>query len=345
MTVLMGFILFACKPVTQLEVIKPAAISLPDHINTLAIIDRSKPSSGFVDVLEGGVTGEVIHQDRNGRLRALEALAQTLTRTPRFKVVNTGLALTGSETGSTFNIPLPWDEIEDICRQYGADAVIAIEKFDSDNFLEVTPRKKKVKDKEGNEKEETVYDAKQEVEVHLGWRLYDPKSRSIIDEVEVTDSGSDSRSDKSTREEAVKDLEDPRNITYRVSGLAGSQYAERIAPVWTTVSRTFYKKAKGRQEEAMARAARFFETDNWEGAAEIWQNVVSDPASTDEVKGMASYNMAVAFEKRGLLTTALQWAQQSYGEYGNKKARNYVNTLKNRLQDQEILEQQLKDRT
>jgi hypothetical protein len=59
---------------------------------------------------------------------------------------------------------------------------------------------------------------------------------------------------------------------------------------------------------------------------------------------MASYNMAVACEKRGLLSTALEWAQKSYGDYGNKKARNYVSTIKNRIQDQEILTQQLKDR-
>lgn len=337
-------LLVACKPSTQLEVVKPAGITLPDHINTLATIDRSKPSSGFIDVLEGGVTGELIHQDRNGRLRALEALNQTLTRTPRFKVIHTGIELTGSETGSTFPSPLPWEEVENICRKFGADAIIAIEKFDSNNLRDVTSRKRKIKDKDGNEKEETVYDARQNVEVHLGWRLYDLKTKTIIDEVDVTDSGSDSNTAKSSRAEALKDLEDPTNITRRVSGTAGIKYAERIAPVFILVNRTFYKKAKGPHQDDMAKAGRFFETDNWEGAAEIWQKIVSSPNAGSEVKGMASYNMAVACEKRGLLSTALEWAQKSYGDYGNKKAQNYVSTIKNRIQDQEILTQQLKDR-
>ncbi|MBK8505429.1 MAG: hypothetical protein IPL46_26460 [Saprospiraceae bacterium] len=336
---------YACKPATQLQVIKPAAITLPDHINTLATIDRSKPSSGFVDVLEGGVTGEAIHQDRDGRRRALDVLSQTLTRTPRFKVVHTGLEYTGSETGSTFTTPLPWDEIENICRRFKADGVIAIEKFDSNNFRDITPRKRKTKDKEGNEREETVYDAKQEVEVNLGWRIYDLKTKTIIDEVEVTDSGSDSESSQKTEKEAREALEDPRNITYRVSETAGQKYGERIAPVWITVSRTFYKKVKGAYEDDMAKAARLFETDNWEGAAEIWQKIVASPSATTEVQGMASYNMAVACEKRGLLTTALDWAQKSYGNYGNKKGRSYVSTIKNRIRDQEILHEQLKDRT
>lgn len=343
--VLFGSFMIACKPATQLQVIKPAAISLPDHINTLATIDRSKPSSGFVDVLEGGVTGESIHQDRNGRRRALEVLTTTLTRTPRFKVIDTGLEYTGSETGSSFTTPLPWDEIEHICKKFGADGVISIEKFDSNNFRDVTSRKRKTKDKEGKEVEETVYDAKQTVDVHLGWRIYDLKTRTIIDEVDVTDSDSDSENGRKSREEARENLEDPRIVTYRVSETAGRKYAERIAPIWITVSRTFYKKAKGPYEDDMAKAARLFETDNWEGAVEIWQAILSSPNANDDVKGMASYNMAVACEKRGLLTVALDWAQQSYGEYGNKKGRNYVNTIQNRIQDQEILERQLKDRT
>lgn len=338
-------LVFACKPATQLQVIKPAAINLPDHINTLATIDRSKPSSGFVDVLEGGVTGESIHQDRNGRRRALEVLTATLTRTPRFKVVDTGLEYTGSETGSTFTSPLPWDEVEYICKKFGADAIIAIELFDSNNFRDITPRKRKTKDKEGNEKEETVYDAKQTIDVHLGWRIYDLKNRAIIDEVDVTDSGSDSETGKGSEKEAREGLEDPRQVTYRVSETAGRKYAERIAPIWITVSRTFYKKAKGPYESDMAKAARQFETDNWEGAMDIWENIVTSPNANDDVKGMASYNMAVACEKRGLLNAALEWAQKAYGDYGNKKGKNYTNTIKNRMRDQEILEQQLKERT
>ncbi|MCB0687783.1 MAG: hypothetical protein KDC53_14710 [Saprospiraceae bacterium] len=337
--------IFACKPATQLQVIKPAAINLPDHINALATIDRSKPSSGFVDVLEGGVTGESIHQDRNGRRRALEVLTATLTRTPRFKVIDTGLEYTGSETGSTFNTPLPWDEIEHICQKFGADAVIAIEKFDSNNFRDVTSRKRKTKDKDGKEIEETVFDAKQTVEVNLGWRIYDPSTKTIIDEVDVTDSGSDSETGRKSDKEARENLDDPRQVTYRVSETAGRKYAERIAPIWITVSRRYYKKTKGSYQEAMAKAGRLFETDNWEGAVDIWQNILSSADADVELKGMASYNMAVACEKRGLLQAALDWAQKSYGEYGNKKGRNYVSTIRNRIQDQEILEQQLKQRT
>ncbi|NND08995.1 MAG: hypothetical protein HKN87_21695 [Saprospiraceae bacterium] len=337
-------IMTACKPTTMLEVVQPALITLPDHVNVLATIDRSKPSSGFINVLEGGVTGESIHQDRDGRKNALDALAEALSRTPRFKVVHTGLEYTGTETGSTFAQPLPWDEIASICEQYDADAVIAIEKFDTDNRREVTSRKKKVK-RDDKEIEVTVYDGSLEVDVHLGWRIYDLKSQRIIDEVDVSDGDNDSRSGVETEDELLEDLADARALTYRVSQRAGRKYAERIAPIWITVNRSFYKKAKGPEQEEMAKAARLFETDSWNEAVDIWHTIVERPSTSSEVKGMSAYNLAVAYEKRGMLPTALSWAQNAYGQHGNKKARNYVSILQDRIHDQEILREQLKQRS
>ncbi len=334
----------ACKPTTQLRVIQPAAITLPDHIGVLATIDRSKPSSGFVNVLEGGVTGEQINQDKRGRRYALDVLTASLTRTPRFKVVGTNLEYTGSETGSSMTSPLPWREIRRICDDFGADAVIALEMFDSDNFIETSSRKRKTKDENDNEIEETVFDAKEEVNVKLGWRIYDPKLEEILDEVDVTDGHSDSKSGAKTEAEALDGLEDPLKLTFRVSESAGRKYAERIAPIWINVSRTFYRKAKGPSEQEMARAARHFEADSWQQAAEIWQDILQGPAD-DDTKGMAAYNLAVASEKGGLLDSALDWAQKAYADYGNKKARSYIQTLKNRIRDQEILEQQMRSRT
>lgn len=335
---------FACKPTTQLQVIRPAAITLPDHIQTLAIIDRSKPRSGFVNVLEGGATGEAINQDRNGRRRALEVLNQTLSRTPRFKVIDTGYEYTGSESGSTFAPPLGVREIEEICVEHGADAVIALEKFDSNNFSDVSPRKRKKKNDDGTEVEITVFDAKAEVDVEIGWRIYDFKSGDVIDEVSVNDVEEDSESGADSEEDAFEGLKDPKQLTYAVSKKAGRKYAERIAPLWIKVNRTFFKNSKGPESTDMERAARLFEADSWEKAADIWQNILQSSAD-EKTKGMAAYNMAVASEKRGLLSSALDWAQRAYGEYGNKKAKNYLDTIRDRMADQERLQRQMQSRT
>ncbi|MBX2814725.1 MAG: hypothetical protein KTR24_01955 [Saprospiraceae bacterium] len=335
--------LAACKPTTQLEVIRPAAISLPDHIEVIATVDRSKPRSGFVDVLESEATGEALNQDRNGRLRALEALNETLIRTPRFQVIETGEELSGTESGSTFADPLSWREVQRICRKHRADALIALEKFDSNNFVEVTSRKRKRKTDEG-EVEETVFDAKAETDVEIGWRIYDVKGRQLIDEVSVNDSDSDSHSGAESKALALKELNDPLNMTYTVSSRAGRKYAERIAPLWIKLSRTFYRKAKGPYAEDMTRAARMFEAESWTQAEDIWTRIIQD-SMEPEVQGMAAYNLAVFNEKMGLLSTAVEWAQRSYGDFGNKKAKTYLNTLRGRIQDQQRLAEQMKQRS
>lgn len=333
----------ACKPTTQLEVIRPAAISMPDHIEVIGTIDRSKPRSGFVDVIEGEATGEALNQDPNGRLRAIEVLNTTLVRTPRFKVINTGEELTGTETGSSFADPLPWKRVNQICRQYNVDALISLEKFDSNNATEVTSRKRKRKTDDG-EIEETVWDAETITDVELGWRVYDPDSRTIVDEVTVNDQDSDSSTGAESKIKAIADLEDPQTLTARVSERAGRKYAERIAPLWIKLSRTFYRKAKGVHADDMARAARLFEAESWPEAEDIWIGIVQNGLD-DEIRGMAAYNLAVFNEKRGLLQVALEWSQRAYGDFANKKARGYMGQLRSRIDEQELLAKQLKARS
>ena len=58
----------------SLEVPKPADISLPPEIETIALVNRFKPEKGkgFLNVLEGALSGENIGQDRNGAEASLD---------------------------------------------------------------------------------------------------------------------------------------------------------------------------------------------------------------------------------------------------------------------------------
>jgi hypothetical protein len=68
----------ACSPSISLQVLQPADMIVPDHIQTIVTVDRSKPEKGFNNFLEGLVTGEDIAQDREGRKVALESLTDAL---------------------------------------------------------------------------------------------------------------------------------------------------------------------------------------------------------------------------------------------------------------------------
>ena len=334
-------LLASCSPTTPLQVLQPAEMVVPDHVQTIVTLDRSKPEKGFENFLEGLITGENIGQDREGRRFALEGLTSALTRTPRFDVKHTGIEKTGSRGGNSFAAPLPWSEVEQLCRDYGGDALVAIETFDSDNSVAYEEERNKRKDEDGNEYTEISYEAELNMAVRIGWRFYDPKSRVILDEFTVIQNARDFASDD-TKDEALRRLIDQTTITRDVSFDAGAQYGMRIAPVWITVNRPFYDSGKGKFDDEMARAARFARADQWEEAAQIWRNVIRQADA--KTAGRAAFNMAVANERKGLLDSALEWAQRAYTDFNNKKARNYIRDLQIRISDQERLKEQMKDR-
>lgn len=331
--------LSSCMRTTSLQVLQPAQMTLPEHITTVAMIDRSKPSSGWANVLEGILTGEQIGQDRQCRQMAMNGLTNALTRTPRFLVKSTGIELTGSKTGGSMPHPLDWSEIEKICRDYGANAVVAIESFDSDNVRTAYPETETRKDKTGNKYTVTTYKSKMRTSVRIGWRLYDPKSKIILDEY-VTDDFLERTGRGDTERLAMNNLPGQLNVTRNVAFNVGIEYGARIAPIYVNISRAYYSKAKGYKDQ-MRSASRHFVARDIEKATVLWKRVIATASNNKKAAGRAAYNMAVASEVNGNLDLALEWAQKAWTEYGNKKARNYIHEIKRRQHDARKVESQM----
>ena len=88
-------------------------------------------------------------------------------------------------------------------------------------------------------------------------------------------------------------------------------------------------------------AARYARQGNWTEAAEIWETQVNDPDK--KIAGYAAYNLALAYEMKGELQDALKWVEKSYFDFGNKRAKNYINTIKGRMAAEQRLDKQLQD--
>ncbi|PHN04842.1 DUF6340 family protein [Flavilitoribacter nigricans] len=336
---IIGLIWSSCTTTTQIDVLQPAAFSVPGNIERIVTIDRSKPSKGFLNFLEGVVTGEGLGQDKRGRENALRGVTDALTRTPRFEVRSSAVELTGSKSGDRMIEPLPWSEVRMIADQYDVDAVLAIEKYDTDQSSSTRSRQVTRK-KDGQEYTETVYDSKIDMRVHIGWRLYDTDRQVIIDEFEVTEGGNDSATG-SSEEEALRRLTNQSDMARDISFEAGTLYGMRIAPVWVSVNRQFYTKAKGSDKEPMQRAARYAKANQWESAAEIWRELI-EKGRDAKTAGKAAHNMAVASERAGHLDSALDWANKAYLEFGNKSSREYGRQLQWRIEDAKRVEEQMK---
>lgn len=323
----------------SLTVLQPAEMKLPEHISVVAVIDRSKPSNGWLNALEGVLTGEAIGQDRRSREEAVSGLTNSLTKTPRFRVKNTGIEMTGAKAGVNLPTPLDWREIEKICGDYGADAVVAIESFDSNNSTNTRKNESKTKDKDGKEVVTVSWDSRQRTSVRMGWRMYDPRTKIILDEF-TTDDYLERTGSGKTERAALDNLPAQSLVTRDVAYIAGQHYGMRIAPVYVNVSRSFYHKAKG-FKPGMKEASRHVRAGSWDKAATIWQAVVNQSGDNHKAAGRAQYNMAVAAEMQGDLEKALELAQTAWGKYGNKQARNYIQTIKNRQNDARKVEYQM----
>lgn len=226
------------------------------------------------------------------------------------------------------------------CEEFRADAVLAIEMYDSDVLTEISEKERKKKDKDGKEYVETYFENKMDLSIKMGWRLYDPTNKIIIDEFTTKDEDG-ATADGITKETARKNLPDVYQMGRDISYVAGRLYGERIAPTWIFVNRDYYTSVKGSEQSAMERAARMAETKDWRSAAKVWNEVIASSVDT-ETQGKAAYNMAIANECLGKLQNAKEWAQKAYVAYGNKKAKNYIQTIETRIYEQQLVEEQLK---
>src|SRR5690606_2474926 len=141
---------------------------------------------------------------------------------------------------SLFDRELSWRGASRICRQAGCDAIIALEAFDSDSYLDVDSRQVERTQSDGRKVRVTEFTAQRDTRVLTAWRIYDPELQQIHDDLrDRTDSYSWTGTGDS-RAEAIARLPSPHE-TVRISAYrAGGWYGRRIAPTPMLVARPFY---------------------------------------------------------------------------------------------------------
>ena len=108
------FFLFAA-PSISFDALFPAYIKFPDHIKTIAVIDRSAREGKLLNVLEGGITGEGIGQDKAAARKAIDGLLDQVSDNINISFVKTGLELTANSKPGNMAFVLPVDKLKGIC--------------------------------------------------------------------------------------------------------------------------------------------------------------------------------------------------------------------------------------
>jgi hypothetical protein len=334
---LLGIIfVFTSSAWVNLTLIRPAVINLPQYIQTIIIVDRSVAPDTKRNKWEEIITGEAMHQDAQAIQQTIDGFIYTIGNAPRFNIIRTTEKYMGDNTGKIFPDVLPWSTIDKLCQKYKADAVIAVESFDSDYIITNGMRVETSKDNSGLPIKLNVFFAEGVATVNMGFRLYNPKEKVIVDQYLFSQKQRFDATAK-TLTEALQRILDKTSAINEVSYDAGSIYAKRITPTYYKVTRYFYNRPK--RNKKLMEGVRRSEVADWEGAIESWNEAIK--VDSRKQKGRIALNIAVAYEVLGDMDKALMWASKAYTDYSEKMANDYVRDLKARLREEAVVNEQL----
>jgi hypothetical protein len=331
-------VLFSCKTSVSYSGLRPADVNLPTEVKSVVLVNRYKASrqNSWLNIVEGIFTGEVIFADKRGVEQALAGLQQRLQNGPKYTISIANEQLTGSGTG-ILPPPLNQNDIRALCSQYNADAVIALEAFDSDIAFS-SQQKTRKRTENGKTFDEIYFEAIENVRITIGWRLYLKSSGAIFDQNQLVTNQRFSSTGQ-TSELARRALLFPVDAIMRTGFMGGDAYGVRVAPSWMTYSRQIFGRCGS--SAGMKRAKKMARRGDWVEAAKIWETFSN--SSSNKLAKRATYNRAVAAEMQGNYEEALVWARKAANTYNMRIADRYIYTLNARLNDIQRLDQQMSD--
>ncbi|MBS1973952.1 MAG: hypothetical protein JST13_06340 [Bacteroidetes bacterium] len=259
----------------------------------------------------------------------MNGLADELRNNNRFENIvklDSGLSSFGA---GVFPAPLDWDRVEKICRETGADALFSLEFFDTESKLNYSATPGSITTGFGNIPA-LEHQINMTTVVKTGWRMYNPSTRTVMDESYISkDLQFSGRNVNPVA--AAQAVIGKQEAVKQVANMAGHIYASKINPYWIRVHRAYFVRAN----DGFATAKRKAQTGNWDGAAGIWLKETNSPSR--KIAGRACYNMAIISEINGHVNDAIIWAQKAYENYRIRLGLEYVNILRHRKADEELL--------
>jgi hypothetical protein len=343
-TTLLGFasmLLVVCSSCSStnlmsLSVNEPAPVSLPPNAKTAAVVNRSRAAddSRTVDAIHRTLGLETKELQAEGSGASTTGLTDALIRSNRFTSVRAldNLDLRSYGAG-VFPVTMSWDTVEKICRENHVDVLFALELFDADSKvgLNVAGIASVASAANVASVATLAMGSNVKTQVKTGWRIYDPSTRSVLDQYviyrDLTFQGGNILATGSA-------LLGQKEAVIKAGNHAGEAYASRIIPYSLRVSRYYFVRGDG----SFIVAKRMAQAGDWDQAGKLWQNETTNPSR--KIAGRACYNMAIISEINGDVNGALQWAKKAYEVYRTPYALEYVNILEQRLNNEAVLKSQ-----
>lgn len=334
--IVLAIAMISCKTnELYINVVEPAPVQIPSAVTNVGVINRYLPTdeTRVIDAIDKTLSLEGKNLDRDGASESVKGLVDELSGNIRFSSVMI-IDDIKFKTPGTLNFPAPlkWEIVEMICSEKNADALFALERYDTDTRINYSSRTVDIQTPLGKIPG-LEHQVDMETIVKTGWRIYYPSTRSILDEY-AYDESIVSTGRGINPVVAAGALIGRKEAVNQVSSKAGREYALRILPYQIRVTREYYVKGTGNFEVAKRRA----QLGKWDEAGVLWENETNN--SSSKIAGRACYNMAIINEINGDLETAMGWAQKAYEDFNNKLALDYVRILEQRRYKDDILKAQ-----
>ncbi len=316
---------------TTLETLHPAEVSFDPSVQRVLIVNNSVVQPDNVGHFDFKTFNE-IEKPTNVSLKfdsaavfCIASLKENLEETGFFRSVD--MQLKSLNTSDVFNqtISLKPQNVKQLCREYGVDALIAL------NNIEIEDRLIK------NRKNEP---GALDVMVKTKWEVLYPNEKHGVAKEFVDEF--------SWEEYQAQELPARYDALVDASILSGVNISNRMIPQWEKEERYFFTPKRGLFTQAM----HAFSQRNWKEAIQLWEQAEQE-YSDASLKFYAVNNIAIVYEIMGDLDQAITYGDYLIKLYPHVKVYStysldqinqsiqYVAKLKTKREEQKLLRKQL----
>jgi hypothetical protein len=327
--------LLSCNTVREIsiEVLVPAEVTIPEHIQSVAFVNRSytpwlarNPKDTIARPPEDLYILDTIINNK-----FFLGLFDALNSSPLFNLEDPITFQFRRSDSSRFPDPLSVENLRYITDSLYTDAIISLEGYRVSDSLTVWDQSNDIWLEPDYYFIEYKFDYI--VEGTMQWRIYDGIYGILIDEFITTDTTEWTVYGDS--EGAINELPEVVDAYREYAYQRGYDFGMRVSPSWSQVRRFYFITGN----KNIRKAGEFAYNGKWEEAAGLWKQ---EAGSADpEIAAKAAFNLALYSEKKDLLIPAIDWATRSYDLIQEKYTKTYIEILEKRKLNKLKLERQI----
>ncbi len=308
----------------EIEVIKPAEITLPSKINSILLVNNSLlyHNNSFKNDVQNGL----YKLDTTTTQLLTRYVNDLLNQSPRYDTSKLISQIYFRKERDLLQ-PIQLNAVSTLCKNYGTDALLSLEAF---GIIDTVIRIRSY-DGYGYMSYPSL-----SLVVNSMWRLYSASDKKIIEKRIQRDTIT--LSEIETRYDYHESLTYDDFISYladKIANTASFKVSDHLAPYWLPVNRNMLLYDSN---DKMKQASIYAYSDKWMGAATIWKTMVDNP--NKRIAAAACHNMALACEVEGKLDVAVDWLQEAQQNYHNYVTEDYLKQLNIRIKESTTLDKQ-----